>query len=288
MTFLPGGRASTSMPVREHVVGVGEDEPPLAAGEEPLEDPLELLPGVVERLGEDLLDALVDLLDDVEQVALGALEVLELRGEEGVPLLERRELLERERVDPAQGLQPPLGLAQPLLLLLAHVGHRLGRGVGVLPRADDVRHLAVRAELVDEHLGVDAELLDRLGLQLLDAGDLAGAGHLVAVGGVGEVAQLVLHARPARRAAPRRPARARAGRPRRRRAAWSRGPARRRPARRRRPRRRARPRRRWPRAGGARDARAAARGRPARCGPRPRASRPGPSAPGPAPRGCAG
>ena len=57
-----------------------------------------------------------------------------------------------------------------------------------------MRHLAVRAELVDEHLGVDAELLDGLGLQRLDAGDLAGPGHLVAVGGVGEVAQLVLDA----------------------------------------------------------------------------------------------
>ena len=56
-----------------------------------------------------------------------------------------------------------------------------------------MRHLAVRAELLGEHLGVDAELLDGLGLQLLDARHLLGPGHLVAVGGVGEVAQLVLH-----------------------------------------------------------------------------------------------
>ena len=55
---------------REHVAGVGEDQPALAAGEQPGEDPLELRRGVVEGLGEDLLDALVDLLDDVEQVAL--------------------------------------------------------------------------------------------------------------------------------------------------------------------------------------------------------------------------
>ncbi len=89
----------------------------------------------MEGLGEDLLDALVDLLDDVEEVALGALEVLELGREEGVPLLERRELLERERVDPAEGLQAPLGPAQPLLLLVAHVGGRLGRLRGVLPRS---------------------------------------------------------------------------------------------------------------------------------------------------------
>ena len=141
-------------------------------------------------------------------------------GEEGVPLLERRELLERERVDPAEGLQAALGLAQPLLLLVAHVGGRLGRLGGVLPRAGDVRDELVRAELLDEDLGVDAELLDGLGLELLDAGDLAGAGHLVAVRGVGEVAQLVLDGRQL--VAQRRGLAGRGGgaRPRRRRAAW--------------------------------------------------------------------
>ena len=83
-------------------------------------------------LGEDLLDPLVDLADDVEQVAAGALEVLELLGEELVPLLERRELLERQRVDPAELGQRPLGGAQPLGLLLAVEGHR--RGAAPRPR----------------------------------------------------------------------------------------------------------------------------------------------------------
>ena len=58
---------------RQHVGRVGEHEPSLAAGEEPLEDALELHRRVLERLGEDLLDPLVDLLDDVEQVALAVL-----------------------------------------------------------------------------------------------------------------------------------------------------------------------------------------------------------------------
>ena len=120
LIFLPGGRASTSRPVVSMLRRVGEDEPPLTAGEEPLEDPLELDRGVLEGLGEDALDALVDLLDDVEQVALGVLEVLELLGEELVTLLEGRELLEGERVDAPQRVQLALGLAQPLLLGLTH------------------------------------------------------------------------------------------------------------------------------------------------------------------------
>ena len=55
------------------------------------------------------------------------LQVLELLGEELVPLLQGRELLERERVDPAELGERPLGGAQPLGLLLAVEGHRLGR-----------------------------------------------------------------------------------------------------------------------------------------------------------------
>ena len=47
------------------------------------------------------------------------------------------------------------------------------------------------AELLDQHLGVDTQLLDRLGLQRLDAQALLGARHLVAMDRVGEVAQVV-------------------------------------------------------------------------------------------------
>jgi hypothetical protein len=82
-------------------VRVGEHQPALAAGEEPREDALELRRRVQVGLGEDLLDPLVDFADDVEQVALGGAEVLELGGEEGVALLEGGELLE------ASGLTRP-------------------------------------------------------------------------------------------------------------------------------------------------------------------------------------
>ena len=165
MIFLPGGRASTSMPVVSMLAGSVRVEPALAAGEQPAEDPLELRGRVVEGLGEDPLDPLVDLLDDVEQVALGLLEVLELVGEELVPLLERGELLERQRVDPAEGVQRALGLAQPLLLDLAHERRRArAASSGSSSGPGDVRHELVRAELLHEHLGVDAELLDGLGL----------------------------------------------------------------------------------------------------------------------------
>ena len=111
----------------EHVAGVGEHETALAAGEEPGEGLVEGLLHVGVGLGEDLLDARVDLADDVEEVLAGALEVLELLGEELVPLLHRRELLERERVDPAEHRQRALGGAQPLDLLLAHERRGLGR-----------------------------------------------------------------------------------------------------------------------------------------------------------------
>src|SRR5690606_39614490 len=87
---------------REHVVGVGEQQPALAAGEQPAEDALELARGVGERLGEDGLDALVDLADDLLEVGARLLEVGELLGEEQVPLLERGVLLQRERVYPAE------------------------------------------------------------------------------------------------------------------------------------------------------------------------------------------
>ena len=86
----------------EHVAGVGEDEPPLAAREQPREDVVEGRADVGPGLGEDLLDPLVDLRDDVEQVLAGPAEVLELLAEELVPLLQGGELLERERVDPAE------------------------------------------------------------------------------------------------------------------------------------------------------------------------------------------
>ena len=137
------------------------------------------------------------------------------------------ELLQRQRVDPAEQGQRPLGGAQPLLLL----GPDERRRVRLGPRRDLVRRRrrrrapAGRAVLRDQRLGLDAELLQRLLLQRLDPQPLLGAGHLVAVHAVGEPLQLARRARAAgrgRRSA-RRPARP--GPPRRARAPRPRGPA---------------------------------------------------------------
>ena len=56
----------------EHVVGVGEHQPALAAREQPREGLLEGPLHVGVGLGEDLLDPGVDLADDVEEVACGS------------------------------------------------------------------------------------------------------------------------------------------------------------------------------------------------------------------------
>ena len=93
-------------------------------------------------LGEDLLDALVDLTNNVHQIALGALEVLQLLGQELVAFLQRGILLQREGVDPAQGGELALGGAQAFGLDVAHVGD--GHGCPARLRGVRVRGLRVR------------------------------------------------------------------------------------------------------------------------------------------------
>ena len=84
------------MPVVSMSDGLGEDQSPLAAREQPGEDPHELRGGVLEGLGEHLLDALVHFLDDVQQVLAAGFEVLELGAEELVAFLQRGEFLQRQ------------------------------------------------------------------------------------------------------------------------------------------------------------------------------------------------
>jgi hypothetical protein len=177
----------------QHVVGVGEHQPALAAGEQPGEDPLEGLLDVAVRLGEDLLDPLVDLLDDVEQVAPGLLQVVELFGQEPVPLLHRVVLLQRERVDPpelvecALGRPEPLGHLRPVVRLRLELHHRLG-GVGDLRQR---RHRLVRSVLGDQHVRLGAEIGQSLLVQLVQPHPLLGPDQLVAVHGVLQLLQLV-------------------------------------------------------------------------------------------------
>ncbi len=106
-----------------------------------------------------------------------------------MPLLHGRELLERERVDPAQHRERPLGRAQPLLLLLADERRGLGRLRALLDLAGEGDEL-VGAVLGDQAVGVQAELVERPLLELLDPHPLLGAGHLVAVDGVDQLVVL--------------------------------------------------------------------------------------------------
>ena len=111
--------------------------------------------------------------------------------------------------------QRPLGGAQPLLLLLADVRHRLGRLLALGHLAGE-RHELVGAVVGDQRVGVEAELLERPLLELLDPHPLLGAGHLVAVDGVDQLVVLAAEvAQPARgrRAAPARGRRGPARRP---------------------------------------------------------------------------
>ena len=202
---MPGGPGLDLDPGGQHVGRLGQHKVTFAAREQAREDVLEGDAHVVPRLGEHLLHPLVDLADDVEQVAAGALEVLELLAEELVALLQRGELLERERVDLAQHRERPLGRAQPLLLLRPDEGHcfgtSLGRGVVLLALDGRRRRDQLIGTVVgDERLDVHPELLESPLSELLQAHALLGAGHFVAVNavdqlivGLGELADLGPH-----------------------------------------------------------------------------------------------
>src|SRR5690606_38446712 len=76
-------------------------------------------------IGEEALHLLVEVGDDREQIGTGFREVLQLLGEKLVPLLERRKLLERERIDATELGETFLCASETLLLLFS----RKRRGV---------------------------------------------------------------------------------------------------------------------------------------------------------------
>src|SRR5262245_40803757 len=189
----------------QHVVGLGQHQAALAAGEQPREDLLELGRGVGERRREHLLDPVIDLFDHGEQVPPGLLEVFELGGEERVALLQRRELLQGERVDLAELGKLALRGGGPLLLLGPEVRDRPHRR-GLRVPGDEVRHPIVvcggRLRLVrhrhrhvgsvlgDERVGVHAELLGGPRHDLLQPHPLLGPGDLGAMRGVDHPVQV--------------------------------------------------------------------------------------------------
>ena len=119
-----------------------------------------------------------------------------------MPLLQRAELLQRQRVDRAEHRQRALGGAQPLLLLLADERARSPAprsvGLGGAPLVGARRPGSLRSTgtgwsgpySATSASRVEAELLERALLELLDPHLLLGAGHLVAVDGVDELVVL--------------------------------------------------------------------------------------------------
>ena len=107
-----------------------------------------------------------------------------------MPLLHRRELLERQRVDLAEHAPAPArrcAAASP-----APRGRTASARASRSPSADlaGERDELVGAVVGDQRLGVEAELLERPLLELLDPHPLLGAGHLVAVHGVDQLVVL--------------------------------------------------------------------------------------------------
>ena len=148
--FFPAGFTLTSMPVVSMSSGFVSEMLPDAAREEHREHLGERRLGVVERAAEDRLHLGVDLLDDRDQVFSSVREVGELLAQELVALFERRELLEGERVHPAQLRELALGRSEAPLLLVALERPRLTALVFG-------RDLLVGAVLGDEHLFAEAE-----------------------------------------------------------------------------------------------------------------------------------
>ena len=137
----------------------------------------------------------VDVGDDVEQVLAGRLDVLELGGQEVVALLQRGELLQRQRIDPAQLVELALGLLGATLLGGPVERHRRGRGdlFAAFARLLVLGHLQLRrrqrhvgAVLGDQVGGRHAELLEYVLLELLDPKCRLRFGDFVAVQRVGE------------------------------------------------------------------------------------------------------
>ena len=106
-----------------------------------------------------------------------------------MPLLERGELLQRQRVDLAEHGQRALGGRSRLALLLAVVRRGVGRRLAVGDLAGE-GHELVGAVVGDQRVLVETELLQGPLGELLDAHALLGAGHLVAVHGVDQLVVL--------------------------------------------------------------------------------------------------
>ena len=150
---------------------------PVPPGEERPHENLEVLVHVGEGLGEHPHDLVVDGPDDLVQLAAGPAHVLDLLLQEPVPLLERAELFEGERVDRSDRRQLLLHRGQPAggVLALGELGARGTHGLlGLAPELASQRldrrvapHLGL-GHLELEALGAPAQVVEaRVGLGAL-------------------------------------------------------------------------------------------------------------------------
>ncbi len=153
-TLRPIGRTSISTPGVERVVGLAHVEPALAAREERRDQRGEVLVHVGEGLGEGGHDLLVECAQDLLEFAARVAHVADLGVQVLVASLERGQLLERERVDRAEGRDAGLELGDP----------RLERdALGQVERRDRSHLVRLDAEVAADDLVDVGDLDDELG-----------------------------------------------------------------------------------------------------------------------------
>ena len=111
--FLPGGRATISMPVEPEVGRVGQRQPGEAAAEQLLEAGREGGLERGERRPEPIRDHRVELGDQLARPDDRGPQVGRLRLERLEPRLERRVLVDRVRIDRAELVEAAAELAEP-------------------------------------------------------------------------------------------------------------------------------------------------------------------------------
>ena len=114
-------------------------------------------PGVFERCQEDRLHPLVELVDDREQVLARLGEIGELLGQELVPLLERGEFLEGERIHAAELRELAFGVLQAPALLRA-IERNGCRDLSALRKVLVAGDLLIRTVFRNKNILVEAEL----------------------------------------------------------------------------------------------------------------------------------
>ncbi len=166
------------------MVGLGQHQAAFAAGEQSGEGVSEGRLNIGVGLREDLLDAGVHVIDDVDQVFARFAQIDQLLGQEGVAFAQRLELFQGQRVDLAQNRQISFGAPQTLLLLAALIRHRLGTlviGVGDPLGTEQYRNSNLGPIVGQQYLGLQPQFRQGPLGERLDLHLLLGPGEFIAV-----------------------------------------------------------------------------------------------------------